>query len=275
MTSIVSNTHLNNNDNNNNNNNGIGSGTLNIPCQRVVGDANKCTTCDRFYGCDMFRTLCSGCYKKKNYDDWFEKVGKNCDQTRYYSDAFLNELVKNRMMPNDSNEFKALRKMFKNRSIYDKNTVVEFLFHLFENTPYKGISLKQAQILWLDFHEKGSEFVCKNPYSHLLCGMIIDWWNIDLNKGIDPIGGAACYYIGRGKEIKPIQNEFIRPPLIYVHYLLVGYCGGAGSGGAGSGGGYWTKNKDGCSVSNGIRKDLYNVLKSYYHFWVQNLAWNI
>ena len=95
MASIVSNTHLNNSNGSGSGNGSSGSDTLNIPCHRVVGDANKCTTCNRFYGCDMFDALCSGCYKKKNYEKWFEKVGKNCDQTRYYSDAFLNELVKN------------------------------------------------------------------------------------------------------------------------------------------------------------------------------------
>jgi hypothetical protein len=262
MTSIV---NVNNNRNN-------------IPCERVTGNLPKCKQCGRFHGCKLFDMFCSCCFKDKNYDKWYDIVGQYCDQTRLYSDEFLKKLTDTRKMPDDSVEFKTLRTIFKKRSVYDKNIVWEFLHHLFTNTPYKGISLKQAQVLWLDFHEMGNEFQSKTPYSHLLCGMIIDWWNINLNSAFSKIGGAACYYVSTGKYKKPIMNSYIRPPVIYIHSLLKGYKtvleeeDGSGCGNVGRSG-ISQRASDTCI--NDLFQDKYNRSKGVYCFWYSSLAWKL
>ena len=283
MTSIVNaNNNVNNNVNNNANNNvnNNANNRNNIPCQPVTGNLPKCKQCGRFHGCKLFDMFCSRCFKDKNYDKWYDIVGQYCDQTKLYSDEFLNTLTDTRKMPDDSVEFKTLRTIFKKRSVYDKNIVWEFLHHLFNNTPYKGISLKQAEVLWLDFHEMGNEFQSKTPYSHLLCGMIIDWWNIDLNSAFSKIGGAACYYVSMGKYKKPVMNSYIRPPAIYIHSLLKGYKtvleedlneDGTGCGSSDIGRGSSQRASNTC-VSN-LFQDKYNNSKNVYCFWYSSLAW--
>ena len=244
----------------------------NIPCIRVTGNLPKCKKCERYHGCELFDMFCSKCFKDKNYDKWYDIVGRNCDQTRLYSDTFLKKLTDSRKIPDDSVEFKTLRTIFKKRNVYNKTIVCEFLHHLFTNTHYKGISLKQAEILWMDFHEMGNEFKSKTPYSHLLCGMIIDWWNIDLNSAFSEIGGTACYYVSTGKYKKPVINTYIRPPVIYIHSLLHGYkihlddCGQGNSSSVG-------RVSDTCIHS--LFKDKYNNSKHVYNFWLQSLAWKL
>tara|TARA_B100000900_G_C20496228_1_gene681717 strand:+ start:40 stop:684 length:645 start_codon:yes stop_codon:yes gene_type:complete len=172
----------------------------------------KCIECKKYYTCEMFNGYCSKCYKNMDYKDWYDKVGIHT--THYYSDYELDiEINKNRIEDN-SKEWTMMKKVWSNQSIGNPEIFHDVLNHLYVHTTYKGISCKQAIELWKLFCQ--GCYVKKDlywKYSHLLCGFIIDRWNIKLfNCNIGP---SSCYYM----EKKPIKNYFIEPAVINTYTM--------------------------------------------------------
>lgn len=183
--------------------------------KKKEGERGKCTDCGKYYSCEMFNNYCSHCYKQYDHSGWWQKVGKYT--TQYHDNTYLKEYTDSRKIPHYSKEWTLLKRLWEFQMIGNHDTFTGIVNHMFASTDYIGISYKQAVTIWSLFCNSATNNTDKKiywKYSHLLCGFIIDWWNINLIE--NNVGPAMCYYTDK----KPVVNRRIRNTPLYNYYIL-------------------------------------------------------
>jgi hypothetical protein len=177
-----------------------------------LNNNSKCTKCDKYYGHSLFENKCSGCFAINNPDIWNIVKNEENEIVRInnlrYSKNYLDEFTKNRSLPNNNFLWTSLKQMYKDGSITKENNIINWLNFLKKNTIYQGISSKQAIELTNIYNNSPKQYVHKDnkwKIQHSVCGLVIDWWNLNANL----VGGISCYYIYAYR--KPFLNKKIKP----------------------------------------------------------------
>ena len=162
-----------------------------------------------------FDNLCSKCFKVKNPEKWYEKIGQFMIKNPEYSSNYLEELVRTRSLPNKDPCFQMLKFMCKNGSINEKNNYLNIINVIKDTSDFKGWTANQASKLTSIFINKhcNGEWEEMKPgkkywrLQHMICGGVVDWWNLDPNK----VGGIGyCYYAHFGEKPRMYCKDNIK-----------------------------------------------------------------
>jgi len=127
---------------------------------------------------------------------------------KYYTTEQLNTFLEKTKIPSDSFYFRSLEIMVKTGSIKNLNNLIELINYLKKNTPFRGISCLQAVELSKNYIYYQEKDLIK--IQHLICGLIIDWWNLEYYS--QEIGAISCYYDKRNDSKKLIKKYPIKLP---------------------------------------------------------------
>lgn len=170
-----------------------------------------------------FRNLCSKCFKDKHPKEWETVIGQFMIKNPTYSDNYLDELTKTRSLPNNHSCYHMLKFLVENGSINEKDNYLSLLKVIRNTSIYKGWTSNQAAELtgiFINKHcnDSWEEMKPGKKYwklQHMICGGVVDWWNLDPNK----VGGIGyCYYANFGEKPKTLckynlkkQNRIMLP----------------------------------------------------------------
>jgi hypothetical protein len=174
-------------------------------------ELNPDCECGEFFKNTEFKNLCSKCFLNKycGNDDNFDIILKLLGNKRKYSKNYLDELTKNRSLPDDHFLWAALKQMFEIGSVIEENNFLDWVSYLESKTIYRGITTKQGVELKALADNSKNQYVkqiLKDEHwklGHNICCLIVDWWNLPDVK----IGVAQCYYYKTGKGDTPIMTE--------------------------------------------------------------------
>ena len=152
-----------------------------------VQNEKKCD-CLEFYSNELFDNKCSNCFYKINPEKYLEIMKTN--PITYHTDSYLYKYVFEKKIPTNNIYFKTLSDMFSNGSILDFNNYSMWINHIKSNN-YLGISVSQG-IKIINNYKKMNGEINLDLIQHLVCSIIIDWWNLAKNKHI--FGSVCCYY---------------------------------------------------------------------------------
>ena len=145
--------------------------------------------CDEFYASDEFENNCSQCFYKINPSKYLE-IFKS-EPCKYHTDSFLyNHVFKNKI-PSNSLFYKILEAMIIDKSILNLDNFFNWIKTVKKNTEFKGIGVSQAKKLLNKFSNLSKNNKEKIKLEHIICGIILDWWNLDKHSDTFIIG---CYY---------------------------------------------------------------------------------
>ena len=174
-------------------------------------ELNPNCECGEFFKNPEFKDLCSKCFLNKysDNDDNFDIILKLLGNKRKYSKNYLDELTKNRSLPNNHFLWAALKHMFETGAVIEGNNFIDWIEFLENKTIYRGITTKQGVELRALADNSKNQYVkqiLKDEYwklGHNICCLIVDWWNLPDVK----IGVAQCYYYKTGKGDTPIMTQ--------------------------------------------------------------------
>ena len=185
-----------------------------------------CVKCNHYNSSIIFEGYCSKCYLEvkplkflKLYDEL--KMGPLYKKNYYYSDKYLLNYTFDKSLKNTS-KFNILCYCIITINYSD---FLDTALKIFKTEDVVGITSNQAKIL-LRKYRKSKIFNKKNDsgYQNLICGLVIDWWNINF---IDHGAEAACNW--SNARIKPSTKHQIRPAAFMIKknitypYLLISY----------------------------------------------------
>ena len=167
-----------------------------------------CVKCNRFHAFSSFENHCSQCYLKvkpikflKLYDEL--KMGPSKKNNYYYSDKYLMNYTIEKSLKNNS-KFNILCFCVSNVNYLD---FLDAAFNIFKVEKVEGITAEQAKELLNKYrNSKIYEKTQDMGYQNLICGLVVDWWNINLQ---DHGAEATCNW--SNARMKPHVRHQIRP----------------------------------------------------------------
>lgn len=151
-----------------------------------LSENNKCD-CNEFYKLELFDDKCSKCFYQSNPEKYLEIV--KTVPIKYHTSSFLQNYVYKNRIPNNSSYLKILEEIISEEKNFKIEYLKEWIMLVSHDSKYNGISTKQA-IKILNKHKHN--YSNKYKLQHILCGLIIDWWNLTDNAGA--LGAVTCYY---------------------------------------------------------------------------------
>ena len=187
---------------------------------------NLCVKCNRFHGLSTFENHCSKCYlevKPLNFLKLYDELGMGPTKNNnyYYSDRYLINYTIDKSLKNTS-KFNILCYCI---STINYSDFLDTALKIFKTENAEGITSTQAKTL-LRKYRRSKIFNKRNDdgYQNLICGLVIDWWNINLQ---DHGAEATCNW--SNAKMKPHSRHQIRPPAFKVKsnkiypYLPISY----------------------------------------------------
>ena len=174
--------------------------------------------CNLFYTSPLFNNLCSGCFANK-YPDEYKKIMNKPGIKLKYKLKELNEQIKEYKLSSRNGFLKGIELILDNynkvgeqqkRNAY--NNVCKLLHRIVKLN--KGLTVEQASKIYIKF--KGILGREDWRLQHLLCGFVIDPWNITPEK----CGSVGfCYYGYNSIPYKQEVKEIPLRPVIYHNII--------------------------------------------------------
>jgi len=165
-------------------------------------EEQDCISCNKYYGHDIFSNT----------------NGKYCSQCffRAYPEE-LNDYIRKYSVSENNPYWKGIKLILKDKIMYNNVIIVAIkeIFNILKKLGKMnvGITAEQGAFIWHSLKPlKIKQFNDGWKLQHLICGCIIDYWNIKVQDG--KIG--HCYYGNFG--VKPIKSVPILFPAIILSY---------------------------------------------------------
>jgi hypothetical protein len=180
-----------------------------------------CISCNKYYGHDVFSNTngkyCSQCFFRAYPEESKYIIEKYAMFENNYRPEELNDYTRKYSVSENNPYWKGIALILKDKIMYNNVRIVA-IKEIF-NILYKlgkmnlGITAEQGAFIWHSLKPlEKKQFNDGWKLQHLICGCIIDYWNIKVQDG--SIG--HCYYGNFGA--KPIKSVPILLPAMILSY---------------------------------------------------------
>tara|TARA_A100001011_G_scaffold400448_1_gene515074 strand:+ start:921 stop:1601 length:681 start_codon:yes stop_codon:yes gene_type:complete len=180
-----------------------------------------CISCNKYYGHDIFSNTngkyCSKCFFRAYPEESKDIIEKYGMFENNYTPEELNDYIRKYSVSENNPYWKGIKLILKDKIMYNNVRIVAIkeIFKILKKLGKMnvGITAEQGAFIWYNLKPlERKQFNDGWKLQHLICGCIIDYWNIKVQDG--NIG--HCYYGNFGA--KPIKSVPILFPAMILSY---------------------------------------------------------